>query len=370
MLVAMGIGRFVYTPILPMMMQDAGLSASQAGLIASSNYLGYLLGALSAATLRLGGSGRRQLLIALLVSVFTTMSMAWASDYVLFLGLRFLAGIASAWAMVLSSALVIQRLIAMARPAYIAVHFAGVGAGIVLASLLTALSVSAGGDWRSAWLFNGVVALLLCLIVARSIPVAEPTATAPQFTGSDSEGGAAFSRLLLAYGLFGFGYVVTATFIVQIVRSASYSLASETLVWILVGAAAAPSVWFWNTIARRIGNGRTFAIACAVEAIGVCTSVLFDHLVALSFSAILLGGTFVGITAIGLVEARARSVRDPRQSLALMTAVFGVGQIVGPGLAGYLRDSTGSFLLPTMLASGALVGAAVLAGLGGSSRGR
>src|SRR3546814_16415570 len=50
--VAMGIGRFAFTPLLPMMQNDAGLALTQGGWLASANYLGYLIGALAAGMLR------------------------------------------------------------------------------------------------------------------------------------------------------------------------------------------------------------------------------------------------------------------------------------------------------------------------------
>ena len=131
-------------------------------------------------------------------------------------------------------------------------------------------------------------------------------------------------------------------------------------VWVLVGLSAAPSVWFWNKVSARLGNSKTFAIACISEALGVGASVLVVNLGGLIFAAIFLGGTFMGITALGLVEARSRSTNDPRRALAMMTALFGLGQIIGPSLAGYMRDVSGNYLLPTLLASGALFVAAIL----------
>ena len=360
--IAMGIGRFVYTPLLPAMTSAEGLSASEAGLIASSNYVGYLLGASLAATSWMGGSRRAWLLGALGASVATTAAMAFADGYAAFLLVRLGGGVASAWVMVFASAIVLERVAAAGRASLGAVHFAGVGSGIVLASVLVTFSFGTGGDWRAAWLWNGAVAAALALLVARLVVDREPPPVAPSATASSPAARGAFRALLLGYGLFGFGYVVTATFIVQLVRSAGLSLGAETLVWALVGAAAAPSIALWNRVARRVGNGTAIAIACTVEAIGVVASVSGGGLAALALAAVLLGGTFVGVTYLGLVEARRRSSGDPRRAVAAMTAAFGAGQIVGPGLAGALRDRTGSFLWPTLLAALALLAAAALMG--------
>ena len=357
---AMGIGRFVYTPILPMMVQEIGLSASQAGMIASSNFFGYMLGALVAATSVLKGSRRKWLLAALIASAVTTILMTWTDGYVQFLLVRFTGGLVSAWVLVFASALVIERLAAAGRGELTAVLFAGVGVGIFIASLLTTLAAITGGGWRTAWLYNGILGLVLVIAVSYLVPNIESSETATTANTSSSGNRRPIKRLLAAYGLFGFGYVITATFIVQLVRSANYSLIVETWIWVLVGLSAVPSIWFWNKIASKLGTTKTFAIACFLEALGVGASVLVVNLGGLVFASILLGGTFMGITALGLVEARARSTHDPRQTLAMMTAAFGLGQILGPGIAGYMRDASGSFLLPTLLASSALVLAAIL----------
>lgn len=357
LVVAMGIGRFVYTPILPMMIEEIGLSASQAGVIASSNFAGYLLGAVIAATSLLKGSRRVWMLAALSASAVTTILMAWTDGYLQFLLLRFAAGVFSAWVLVFASALIIGQLVAAGRARLSALHFAGVGAGIIAASLLTAVAAHTAGGWRGAWLYNGAFALILAGCVACLVDESGETAMSAKTRG---DGHRTIIWLLAAYGLFGFGYVITATFIIQIVRALNYSLAIETWIWVLVGAAAVLSVWFWDNIANRVGNCRAFAMACICESIGVAASVLLANIAGLVFASLLLGGTFMGITALGLAEAHNRCKGDLRHALAMMTAVFGIGQIAGPVAAGYMHDISGSFLLPSLLASGALLAAAML----------
>lgn len=359
MMAAMGIGRFVYTPILPIMVDDLGLEAAQAGMVASINFLGYLIGAMIAATSWLRGSRRVWLLGSLMASALTTVVMGFADSYSQFLLIRFVGGLVSAWVLVFASNLVLERLIACGRSDLTAVHFGGVGLGIAFSAVLTAVGGSDGDAWRAAWWISGGVAVLIALMLIPLVP-GEPvkkvaTADAP----AASPGG--ISGLLWAYGLFGFGYVITATFLIELVRSGMFSVSTETVVWVTVGLAGAPSIWFWNRIAKHFGNTTTFSIACLVEAVGVAASIAVGSLASLFVTAILLGGTFMGITALGLVEARKRSSRDPRATLAMMTAAFGVGQIIGPTVAGYLRDITGSFTLPTAMAALALLLAAAAA---------
>jgi predicted MFS family arabinose efflux permease len=122
-----------------------------------------------------------------------------------------------------------------------------------------------------------------------------------------------------------------------------------------------PSVALWNCLSSRFGILNTFAIACIVEAIGVAASILWFSIIGVLLSAIFLGGTFMGLTALGLMAARSLSIGDPRQSIALMTAAFGVGQIVGPIVAGSMADKSGGFTDPTLAAAVVLVIAASLA---------
>ena len=358
MTAAMGIGRFVYTPILPMMVDQLDLSQSQAGLIASSNFLGYLLGAMIAATPLLNGSARKWLLTALVLSAVTTISMAFTNTYYGFLTLRFFGGLVSSWVLVFATTLIIERLVESGRGELTAILFAGVGVGIVIAALLTGLAVLWDLGWKGAWFLSGAVALAATIVVAFVVPDRERTVEKTRDkTTSPTK---ALGGLLPAYALFGFGYVITATFLVQLVRDSQFSFAIEILVWVIVGVAVIPSIGLWNRLAAKTSNVAAFAVATLVLAVGVASSVLINHVAGLIFAAVSLGATFMGITALGLVEARRRSSENAKRTLALMTAAFGVGQIIGPAAAGYLVDQSGSFMLPSMLAVISLIAAAVI----------
>lgn len=357
MAAAVGVGRFLYTPILPRMAEALGLSQTATGAIASANFLGYLAGAI-AASAALPGSRRFWLLAGLAASAATSAAMGGVDSVAAFAALRFAGGAASAFALVYSSALVLDRLAGMGRGALGALHFAGVGAGIAASALLVSAIVARGGDWRALWIAGGAASFACLAAVAVLIP------DAPEPPRSAAAGGAwspALRAMAAAYALFGFGYVITATFLVAIVRASPGLGAVEPAVWLLVGLAAAPSTALWSALARRLGNARAFALAAAIEAGGVAASVLWTSPAGVVVAAVLLGGTFMGLTSLGLMEGRRLAQGDPRRVLGVMTAVFGVGQIVGPAFAGAVRDRTGSFLLPSVVAAAALLAAAALA---------
>jgi len=355
---AMGIGRFVYTPILPAMMRDLDLSASEAGYLASANFLGYLLGALLASSPRFGG-GRNGLVLALVASAATTALSGVFSGLWTLAAVRFAGGVASACTLVFASALVLQRLVAAGRSALTAVHFAGVGTGIALSALIVNAATLSGAGWRGLWGWSALAAALAVPAVLLLIPPA-PAGAAGQGAAARLVPNATFLRLITAYGLFGFGYVITATFLVALVRAEPALAAIEPWVWLVFGLAAAPSVWLWTTAARRWGTAPVFKLACLVEAAGVAVSVAGLGIPGVILAAVLLGGTFMGLTALGIAAGRASAGAAGQQAVGLFTAAFGLGQIVGPAVAGVLRDGSGSFALPTCLAAAVLVVAALV----------
>ncbi len=356
---AMGIGRFVYTPILPFMDETLGLTKAQGGLIASANYLGYLLGALAASLIALPGGRRRWILGALALSALSTGAMGLSSSLILFLTLRFIGGVASALVMVLIIAFVLDHLMAAGRMALFAVNFAGIGIGIVISAALISGLAALGYGWQAQWLYAGVLSCASLGLAAWLTPGDIPARKKPS-ASKDAPMDRALIALIAAYGLFGFGYIITATFISIMVRSQPEIRSVEPVIWLVVGLAAIPSGVLWSWIGRRIGTGRAFAAACLVEAAGVALSVLVINPGAILLSAALLGGTFVGITALGLVKARQLAKGDPRRDLGFMTAAFALGQIIGPSFAGYAHGIDGSFLVPSLAAAAALVVAAGL----------
>lgn len=353
MAAGIGVGRFVYTPILPPMVEALGLTKSEAGLIASANFVGYLAGALLAAV-RLPGSRRAWLIGALAVNAIGLAAMASTDSLVLFLATRFVAGLVSAIVLIFASALVLDRLVRAGRGGLSAVHFAGVGIGIAASAALVAMS----HDWRGMWLASGAMALVAGLAVLVLVPPDQP-GPAVAAGGPRQPVPPGFAALAIAYGLFGFGYIITATFIVAMVRAEPSIAGLEPYIWVMFGLSAAPSVALWTALASRWGIRRSFAVAAAVEAAGIALSALWITTATVIAASVLVGGTFMGLTALGLIAAR-EGGGDPRRRIALMTAAFSLGQILGPAFAGVLYDRTNSLAGPSWAAAAALAAAGLL----------
>lgn len=355
MAVAMGIGRFVYTPILPGMMEELHLSAGDAGLIASSNYLGYLLGAFAAAGGWAHGRERAIMLAALASNALLAGLMGLTDSTLAFLVIRFLAGVASAFVIIFLSGIVFSHLAVAGRNGLQAMHFSGVGFGIAGSSLMMALLVSSHASWVAGWL--GASALSFAGFVATALMIDRGPALS---AGSGREPALSWSaplvKVTVAYGLFGFGYIITATFLVAIVRQGGGSRAFEAMVWMATGLAGIPSIWLWQKIAGRTGLYVAYALASLVEAVGVTASVAMSLPVGPLLGGFFLGCTFIAITALGLQVGRVLSPHAPRRAFALMTASFGIGQLIGPLVAGVLAErSGGSFFIPSIAAAAVLV---------------
>jgi len=342
------------------MVEALRLSKSVAGLIASINFLGYLVGALVAAMPILPGPRRLWLLGALVVSALATGGMGLTHSLLAFLGLRFLGGAASAFVLILASALVLERLAATGYAGLSSLHFGGVGLGIVISAILIAKMQQAAASWQSLWLASGVLSLVAAVAVAR---LARNHSAPPQRHGvaqvqADSR---KLICLIVAYGLVGFGYVITATFLVAIVRNTPAIRELEPTIWVVFGAAVVPSSWFWTQVAVPMGIPKAFAFACLTEAAGVAVSVMWPSKFGVFLAAILVGGTFVSLMALGMVRARALAISDSRRVVGWMTSAFGLGQIIGPLFAGLVADRLGSFTAPSIVAAAALIAAAALA---------
>ncbi|SIT58332.1 MFS transporter [Mesorhizobium prunaredense] len=352
--VAMGIGRFVYTPILPGMMEELGLTPADAGWIASANYLGYLVGALAAVGGWAHGRERLLMLTGLAATAVLTGLMGLADTMAAFLVIRFLAGVASAFVLVFMSSIVFGHLAAVGRNDLQALHFGGVGLGIAASSALMAILVTGQAGWPAGWFWSAAISACAIAVVMLLLG---STATA---NGADGRGPAlpkdrSLVKVIVAYGLFGFGYIVTATFLVAIVRQGGGGRVFEAVVWMVTGLAGIPSVWLWQKIAAKIGLYRAYAWGCLVEVVGVSASVTMGGHVGPLLGGFLLGGTFIAITALGLQSGRQLAPQAPRRTLALMTASFGLGQIIGPIVAGLLAQASGDFFLASIVAAAVLL---------------
>lgn len=350
MMVAMGIGRFAFTPILPLMQRDLGMTNSLAGWLASLNYVGYLIGAiLCAVKPRL----LRSTLVnvsALTASIATTLLMGLTISPLLWAILRLTAGIASALLFVIIAIEVSEALARSGHSRWSSALYGGVGLGIALSGA-TVPYLDRFGGWSVAWLGMGFIAIILALA---GIALAGKRRGAVDVSNETSTANGSLigiRRLATAYFLEGVGYIVSATFLVTMIAHTPGLADFAPWSWVVVGLAAAPSTIIWQLTAVRIGTRRALSLAYIFQAFGIFLSINAGSALTAGLAAVIFGGTFLGIVALAMGEGARRSGKEGRRATAVLTACFGAGQVVGPPLAGLLADQQGGFSLALLLAA-------------------
>jgi MFS family permease len=353
----MGVGRFVYTPILPLMHAQAGLSASAGANLATANYAGYLVGALMgilAPALIRSPLALRACLVAL---TLTLAGMPATHSTAVWLVLRLLAGIASALIFVIAANSLLSHL--GEHPADLpGWAFGGVGAGIALSGLLV-LVLRTAADWQAAWWASAA----LCAVLAAVSWNLRPERTPPAVEGATARRPRTsthrwFGALFVSYTLEGVGYIVAGTFLVAAIGQNSPGWVGAGA-WVLVGLAAVPSAALWARLGRRWSRPDLLLAALVVQAVGIALPALLGSVAAALVSALLFGATFIGVSTLAL--GTGGQLRYPR-SVALLTTGYSVGQILGPLVVapllqhGYQRALlvAAAVVLAAALASGVL----------------
>jgi len=354
MVVAMGIGRFVFTPILPLMQRDIGMTNSVAGWLAGLNYLGYLCGAIVCSVkpellrYRLLTGGCLLLSIATTLFMGATLSVQWWSL------MRFASGFASAVLFIVITAEVGETLSRQGFGHWLGTLYGGIGLGIAISGLVVPPLDNIGG-WDGAWYGAGVIAAILAtvgLLLGRRREFVKPAT----INESSTPVSLASVRLLsVGYFFEGLGYIVTATFLVAIISLTPGLENVAPFSWVAVGLAAVPSTILWPYLGRRIGNRKALLCAYILQAAGILVSAAAESIIAVLFAAVSFGGTFLGVVALTLTEGNLRMPGDGRRAAAFLTASFGVGQMLGPVLAGVIADIQEGFTVPLLLATGCVV---------------
>ncbi len=361
--ISMGVGRFAFTPILPAMQEATGLGADGAGLLASLNYLGYLVGALGATLVPHGTVRTAVFRASLVASVATTAGMGLTDSMAAWGVLRFVSGLASAGIFILAVAMALDALARAGRESWNGWVFTGVGLGIAASGLFVALLGDRLG-WRGDWLWLGLICTglgALPWLWLTDPPAAHHHAAAAGSKRPSAGLPAPLVLLTIAYFLEGGGYIITGTFLVSILKSMPETARLGEAAWMVGGIAAMLSGLIWAAAGRRLGLWRALILAHVVQAVGILLPVTGVPVAAV-LSAVLYGGTFIGIVTLSFTLGRTLSDGASARIIGALTAAYGVGQIIGPLPAGMIVERTGRFDMALAGAAGAvLLGAVLLA---------
>jgi hypothetical protein len=342
--------------MLPIMLHEGKLDLQAGGVLASLNYLGYFLGAVSCASIRL----RPAFMVrsGLLATAVLLLGMGLLHGFTVWGALRGAAGVVSAWVFVFASGWGLRRLAETHSPALGGVIYTGPGIGIAVTGLLGGVTGRWGSD--AAWIGYGLLALVLIALIWRvfddGAQVAsgagrEPEAPHPEATARHRSD----ARWLVGlYGLAGFGYIITATFLPVIARQALPGSPWPDFFWPLFGLAIVPGALIGARAPALWDNRLLLAIAYALQAAGVVLSVLWPTISGFAVGSLLLGMPFTAITLFAVREARRLRGNAAAGLIGYATASYGVGQILGPLFAATLAQRTGTFAVPLLVAAAAL----------------
>jgi len=353
---AVGVGRFVFTPILPLMHAQAGVSSAQGAALATSNYAGYLVGAIAAIAFpRLAHSPVAMKVSGVVVTV-TVAGMGFTTSPAFWIVFRGLAGVASAFLFVIAVTAAITAISSQSR------HLAGwayggVGGGIVVSGVLV-LIVSLLGGWREAWWVAGAVTAILIIggwQLIDDAPHHRPAPLPARRGGRRVRGW--FTALAASYFLEGAGYIIAGTFLVAAINATAPAPLGKAA-WIVVGVAAIPSCVLWGWLSTRISHPTLLAVALGLQAAGAALGAIVDGPVPAVIAAVLFGGTFMGIATLTL--AAGTHLQVPA-AVAILSAVYAVGQAAGPVVVAPLLGNGfhDALLLAAILIAAAAAAAAI-----------
>lgn len=353
LILSIGIARFSYTPLLPLMQKsDISFSNNLAGFLASSNYAGYLLGSILVIILPMKRHKIIILRLSILATILTTAFMGIFTLYPLWFIFRFISGVVSAFLFILSSGIILEELTRKNKLKLSGIFYSGPGIGIFLTGILIPI-FNNFFSWKIIWVALSIITIPLAVI--SWLYVKETTKEELNLNNSKSTIKVPPTRWLpwifIAYGLEGLGYIVTGTFIIDIAEKIPSFNGHATIIWTIVGLFAIPSCLIWSSLGKKYGFIKSLIFAMILQAIGIVFPVFFPTESGLIISAILFGATFIGITALGTTLVSYIRPNDNSKIIGAFTAVYGVGQMIGPTIAGILSASTNNYYLSLTLAS-------------------
>lgn len=358
--VAQGFGRFAYALLVPAMRVDLHWSLTQAGVIASANAAGYLIGAIIANRIATRIGLHRTFGLGLAGTTLAILATAFVSAFGAVFAIRLLTGIFGAFAYVTGGGITARLPYRPGSTPPLVVYFAGGGMGIVLSGIgVPWVVASADDDWRAGWIALAAIAFVAAMIAANvSRQVPESTAGIVH----RERPAVSLRAIHISYALFGAGYVAYMTFVIALLHDRGQSSGFQSLFWVVLGLAAIAASFLWRYLPEHIKGRRELALTNALTAIGVLIVLSSDGAIWELASAMVFGGAFLAV--VGAVTGLGRALTPPAtwtRVIGTLTGAFALGQCTGPIVAGMLSDRPHGIEAGLLLSVTLLVAAAGVA---------
>lgn len=355
----MGIARYAFTPMIPYMQNQTGMSESLAGWLAGWSYIGYLVGLFIVWLMRDLRTKDYFFRYGLFLAAFTTMIMALHDHRLVWYLSRFFAGISTALGFMLGTGLVLKWLIHNKQNEEMGLHFAGAGLGIVAGALVVDFSAKhlfGGLGWQGQWFTLAAIGLVLSSIafLLMPFPQSEEIERSRVIDRSNEPSKRWLLLLSIAYICAGFSNTVNITFTSLITEYVPLE-DQGTAMWMYVGLAAAPAPFIWDRVARRIGYLNAIRGAFAVNIASNFLMTASISYFAILLSSVLFGFAFMGIVSLTLTIIGNKYRYRATQVMAQLTLGYCLAQILSPILAGIIAEKSGSFNLSLFAVSGIMV---------------
>lgn len=357
--IVMAIGRFAYTPILPFMQQEEHMDGKGAGLLATINYLGYLIGAIIP-MFWIIKSKVVDVKIYLVLNVLSTIFMGFTSNFILWSILRLIAGLTSGTIFVLASNVVLEALRQAHKEGISGLLYSAVGIGLFSSSIFVFFYTDVN-SWKMTCIILGLFSLALSLLVIffmRENPDINVEAHHKATSKTPFRLNKTFMRWFsIAYFCEGAGYIITGTFLVAIIKSIPAFSEYAALSWMFVGLGAIPSTVVWSMIAEKMDYSKATYMAFGLQIISVALPVFSHHIVSLIISSLIFGSTFLGLTTLFMSKGQMLMLQTGGKSnfIATLTVIYSIGQMIAPFVSGYLIGDSGNYNAALLFATAILI---------------
>lgn len=360
LIVGVGVARFVFTSLLPSMLEDY-LTVTFAGVLASINYIGYLGGSIFAIFIKDINAKVKYFRIGMVICVFTTLVLGLSDNDTIWAISRVIAGFGAAMALVVGSAIVMTKLKMESKTKAMGIHFSGIGFSVLVTDLISRTVFAFGEDWRTAWIVLTIFGLFAAIYSVYILSFDKEVKQNVVKHGFDKSLFSTFVILLIvAYFTEGVGMVVQGTFLPDIINSLDGLNGFGGYTWTIAGLAGIPSCIIWMTLAHRYGSVNIIIIAMLFQVVGILIPALTSNMYLNLFSGVLYGGTFVGLVALFMNLGGKIAGSNPVILMGALTTSYGIGQVGAPLYSVKLIEVFGNYSIALYVTAAIVFSGAVL----------